>query len=114
MLCRLSLGGQWKFCQVGARRGQPATVPGSVHADLLSLGAIEDPFFRENEKDLQWIGEADWRYWRDFRVTASLLESDRVLLRCHGLDTLATVRINGKLVARTDNMHRTWEFDVRH
>ena len=88
MLRRLSLGGRWKFCQVGARRGQlearrgkPATVPGSVHADLLSLGAIEDPFFRENEKDLQWIGEADWRYWRDFRDTASLLESDRVLLR---------------------------------
>ncbi len=88
-------------------------MPGSVHADLLALGEIEDPFFRENEKDLQWIGEADWRYWRDFRVDASLLESNRVLLRCHGLDTLATVRINGKLVARTDNMHRTWEFDVK-
>jgi beta-mannosidase len=77
------------------------------------LGEIEDPFFRENEKDLQWIGETDWRYWRDFRVSASLLEFDRVLLRCHGLDTLATIRINGKLVARTDNMHRTWEFDVQ-
>ena len=104
-LKRLSLGGRWRFCRVGARRSRPATVPGSVHADLLALGEIEDPFFRENEKDLQWIGETDWRYWRDFRVAASLLESDRVLLRCHGLDTLATLRINGKLVARADNMH---------
>ena len=112
-LQRLSLGGSWRFCRVGVRRSLPATVPGTVHADLLALGEIEDPFFRENEKDLQWIGETDWRYWRDFRVGASLLESDRVLLRCHGLDTLATLRINGKLVARTDNMHRTWEFDVK-
>ena len=112
-LQRRSLGGGWRFCRVGERRGRPGNVPGSVHADLLALGEIEDPFYRENEKSLQWIGETDWRYWRDFRVGAALLESERVLLRCHGLDTLATIRINGKLVARTDNMHRTWEFDVK-
>ena len=104
---RLSLTGDWKFRRAGSRRSHSGTVPGSVHADLLALGEIEDPFFGENEKDLQWIGEADWCYSRAFRVSASLLASERVLLCCHGLDTLATIRINGQLVGRTDNMHRT-------
>jgi len=111
-LQRLSLAGDWKFHRVGSRASHPARVPGSVHADLLALGEIEDPFFRDNEKDLQWIGEADWCYWRVFRVSASLLKSKRVLLRCHGLDTLATIRLNGQRVGRADNMHRVWEFDV--
>jgi hypothetical protein len=36
-----------------------------------------------------------------------------IVLRCEGLDTIAAISINGKLVANTDNMFRTYEFDVR-
>ncbi|MBN2710818.1 MAG: glycoside hydrolase family 2 protein, partial [Planctomycetes bacterium] len=36
-----------------------------------------------------------------------------VLLHCDGLDTLATVKVNGKVLGKTDNMFRTYEFDVK-
>ena len=36
-----------------------------------------------------------------------------MILRCEGLDTLASIKINGKLLAKTDNMYRIWEFDVK-
>jgi beta-mannosidase len=81
--------------------------------DLLQAGRIDDPFYRRNELDVQWVGEADWTYRRRFRVAKGFLDHDRVLLRCEGLDTLATVKVNGTVVGRADNMFRTWEFDVQ-
>ncbi len=108
----VDLAGQWTLSQVGESLTVPAAVPGSVVADLLAAGKLPDPYWRDNEVDLQWIGRADWAFRRTFDVPAELLAHDRVLLRCEGLDTLATITINGKRIARTDNMHRTYEFDV--
>ena len=34
-------------------------------------------------------------------------------LVCYGLDTFAEIKINGKLLAKTDNAFRTWEFGVK-
>ena len=90
-----------------------ASVPGSVYHDLLSAGLIPDPFDRDNEDEALKIMEYDFIYSRSFDVSGELLAHDAVLLRCHGLDTLAEVEINGTPAGRADNMHRTWEFDVR-
>jgi beta-mannosidase len=91
----------------------PAVVPGCVHTDLLRSRQIEDPYYRDNELRLQWIGQKDWTYALDFDVPADALDHDRVLLHCTGLDTLATITLNGRKLGRTDNMFRTWEFDVK-
>lgn len=113
----ISLNGSWKFRAKNSRarlkgrlKGQ---VPGTVHKDLLATGKIGDPFYRDNEKHLQWIGETNWIYTRKFQVRNKLLEHPRVLLRCKGLDTVAIVRLNGKKIASTANMHRTWEWDIK-
>ena len=52
----------WEFQRSGENDWHPATVPGCVHLDLIEQGLIEDPFFGENEKQVQWIGETDWKY----------------------------------------------------
>jgi beta-mannosidase len=111
---RLNLGGAWRVSQKGKGDGIPATVPGCVHTDLLAAGKIPDPFYRDNEKQVQWITEADWVYERSFNVPKAVLKNDFVLLRCEGLDTVATIEINGTEVGRADNMFRVWEFDVRN
>ncbi len=108
----IDLGGTWQLHKAGERVTIPARVPGDVYGGLLAAGKIPNPYYRDNENQLQWIGRSDWVFRRTFEVPAAVLNSKRVLLRCEGLDTLATIRINGRKVAAADNMFRTWEWDV--
>ena len=110
----LSLNGAWwQVKQVGTEDAIPATVPGCVHTDLLAAGKIPDPFYRDNEDSLLWIGESEWVYSRSFDASEELLANEKIVLHCDGLDTLATVRVNGQVVGQSDNMFRIWEFDVK-
>ncbi|MBC7316460.1 MAG: glycoside hydrolase family 2 protein, partial [Chloroflexi bacterium] len=109
----LSLNGAWYLYKADEGEAVPATVPGCVHTDLLAAGLIEDPFYRDNELKVLWVGETDWTYRRMFVVPASFLEHERVLLRCEGLDTIATISLNGQEVGRAENMFRVWEYDVK-
>lgn len=93
-----------------AGRSVPATVPGCVHTDLLDAGLIADPYLDDNELSLAWIGRTDWHYRTTFGVPAG--DHDRVDLVCAGLDTVATISVNGVEVGRTENMHRGHRFDV--
>lgn len=103
----------WKFRQVGTIEWLSAKVPGCVHTDLLENKRIEDPFYRNNEKNLQWIGEKDWEYTTDFEVDDATLQRDNVNLVFKGLDTYADVYLNEKLILKTDNMHREWVVDCK-
>jgi beta-mannosidase len=109
----IALNGEWMVSGGEyAPPGLSATVPGCIHKDLLRAGLIPDPQFRDNEKLVQWVGETDWTYQREFEIPAELLDHEHVELVCDGLDTLATLRINGEALARTDNMHRRYRFAV--
>ena len=70
----------WQFSEHGKNEWLPATVPGSVHTDLLANEKIEDPFYRLNEHDLQWIDKLDWDYQTTFLVDAEWMKMDRVAL----------------------------------
>ena len=109
----LDLGGMWKVAQAGNGDEIAAKVPGCIHTDLLSAGKIPDPFYGDNEHTVQWVSDAAWVYHRSFAVDNSLLQREHVLLHCEGLDTLATIKVNGREIARTDNMFRLYEFDVK-
>ena len=88
----------------------PATVPGCVHTDLLDAGLVPDPYLDENEAALAWIGDVDWRY--ETTLSWDGEPHDVLELVAEGLDTLATVELDGTVVARTANMHRTYRVDV--
>src|ERR1700730_9111784 len=72
----------------------PAQVPGVVQTDLLQNHLIEDPFYRDNESRLQWIGESDWEYQTTFQIEAGELAREHVDLVFEGLDTFADVYVN--------------------
>jgi beta-mannosidase len=93
-------------------RPVPATVPGCVHTDLLAADLIPDPYLDENERLLEWIGHTSWRYSTTFRAAAAA-QGERVDLDFEGLDTVATVSLNGTVLGSTANMHRSHRFDVR-
>jgi len=102
----------WKMRKLPGGPFFKAKVPGSVYGDLLLNKQMEDPFYRDNEDAAFALMESDYEYRTVFSVTRKTLDSDRVLLRCEGLDTVADIFLNNKKIARTENMHRIWEFDV--
>ena len=110
---KLTLNGTWSLREAGHTDCHAAIVPGSVYMDLMNDGSMPDPFWRENEREAFELMRRDWEYSRTFDVPADLLAHDRVMLHCEGLDTLAHVSVNGQDVAFADNMHVTWEWDVK-
>ncbi|MBD0402705.1 glycoside hydrolase family 2 protein [Flammeovirga sp. EKP202] len=98
------LHSDWEFKQANKEQWYPATVPGVVHTDLFQNKLIEDPFYRQNEKDLQWIEEEDWVYKTTFDLPTSFKENQHFALNFEGLDTYADVTLNGKKVISSDNM----------
>jgi len=92
---------------------RPAVVPGCVHRDLHRLGLIPDPFFGANELGLRWIEERDWEYRCHFSVLPELWTEEVIELVSDGLDTVATVILNGHVVERTDNMFVPHRWPIR-
>ncbi|WP_369408835.1 glycoside hydrolase family 2 protein [Herbidospora mongoliensis] len=92
--------------------GLAATVPGCVHTDLLDAEVIPDPYLDDNENKLKWIGRTDWSYETNFDWTDP--GDQRADLVCEGLDTAATVILNGVQVGQTANQHRVYRFPARH
>jgi beta-mannosidase len=109
----MELNFNWKFRQAGETKWMDATVPGTVHTDLMANGIIDDPFFRLNEHDVQWIDKVDWEYQTAFAVDGNMLDRDRIALDFKGLDTYADVFLNGREVLSADNMFREWMTDVK-
>ena len=109
-----TLNGSWQVRQFNTEDWLPACVPGGVHTDLLAAGRIPDPFVGENEKAVQWVAEKDWVYRRFFYPNLTAADGEPVFLVCDGLDTLADVRLNGKILDTTDNAFRSYEWEVQH
>jgi beta-mannosidase len=107
------LAHDWQFREAGTNEWSPAHVPGSVHCDLMASGCIPDPFAADNEKRVQWVAESDWEYRHRFHCTPELVAQERILLVCDGLDTLATIILNGHELGHTDNMFRKYQWEVK-
>ena len=107
------LDNNWKMHKVGDLEWIPAIVPGTVYTDLLREGVMEDPFWKDNEDKALKLMDNDYEYVCNFSKPFEAETSDVVILRCEGLDTIADVYLNGKLLGNTNNMHRTWEFEIK-
>lgn len=109
---KISLNGTWQMQKGDYGQSYAATVPGSIMDDLLTNGLAKDPFYRDNEYDAYEIFRSDYYYSREFDIDAGIIDMDSVNLICEGLDTLTEIYINGTLLAKTDNMHRKYVFDL--
>ncbi|MEU6665355.1 glycoside hydrolase family 2 protein [Streptomyces sp. NPDC046727] len=87
----------------------PARVPGCVHTDLLAAGVIPDPFVGANEREVAWVGRRAWTYGTQLRTASGHEWTDLVF---DGLDTAAEITVDGRLLGRVRNMHRSYRFPV--
>lgn len=113
-ITRFDLCGEWSFHSSDQNYTGAAHIPGTIHTNLLANNLIEDPFFGDNEEQQYWIGESEWVYRKSFSVQSNLLSQEHIELVCEGLDTIATVSLNGTILGKTENMFRRYSFDLKH
>ncbi|KKA29051.1 hypothetical protein TD95_002177 [Thielaviopsis punctulata] len=107
----------WHFREVSSTSSPPpwlpvAQFPTTIHLDLFHHGLIPDPFLGTNERAVQWVGERTWAYTTSFSTPAEMPADARAEIVFAGLDTLATVRVNGVQVLRAENMFTPHVADV--
>ena len=110
---KICLNKGWEFSQVGKSEWLPATVPGTVHQDLIDNNKLINPFFGMNEEKVQWVEKEDWQYKTTFTLTKEQLARQAALLNFEGLDTYADIYLNGSLLERTDNMFVGYKLPVK-
>jgi beta-mannosidase len=123
----MKLNDNWKIRQfdVGAARDlevaspeyidyfwMAASVPGDVHSTLIQRKLIDDPFYGHNDLKCQWVEEKVWWYRSTFEFIETVEKEDRYELTFDGLDTFATVYLNGIELGSTENMFISHTFDV--
>lgn len=86
-------------------------IPGDLYLALHKAGRLPDPFGDRTEPACAWVKDREWWWCADFDAPA-LASSQRLILHFEGLDTFATIWLNGEVIGSTDNMFRAWAFDI--
>ena len=92
------LSGGWQFKRENGNKLFSAKVPGCVHLDLLNHKMISDPFFGENEKEVQWVSDTNWNYQLTFSVDDKTISKKYNKLIFYGVDTYADIYFNGEKI----------------
>ncbi len=87
------------------------TIPSTVHKELLPF--IKHPFKGTNEDSLQWITEENWIYETVFTLDEETLAKEHITLKFEGIDTYASIELNGNEILETNNAFLTWKKDVK-
>ncbi|KIY44971.1 beta-mannosidase [Fistulina hepatica ATCC 64428] len=110
----------WSFTQLGGGKGtadgewlQTSSFPTSVHAELLKLKRIPDPFIGLHEWDVQWIGESQWAFKTTFTIDADELIAPSIDAVFDGLDTFAVVELNGSKILDAYNQFLSYRVSVK-
>jgi beta-mannosidase len=89
----------------------PVPAPGDAYLALIEAGRLEHPFKARNEDAAAWVRDREW--WQRTTFVAPAADADTVTeLVFDGLDTFASVYLDGALLGRTDNMFRRYVFDI--
>ncbi|MHA2007144.1 MAG: glycosyl hydrolase 2 galactose-binding domain-containing protein [Promethearchaeota archaeon] len=110
---KISLNGKWSLKNSDSSIRINTQVPGTVFEALLENSIIEDPFYGENEHKMKWVYESGWIYEKEFNVDSEFLSHESVLLRFHGLDTIAEVVLNDESLGFSNNMFVKYDFEIK-
>ncbi|MFZ2781080.1 MAG: glycoside hydrolase family 2 protein [Rectinemataceae bacterium] len=111
-MLELNLGGTWKLIRESDGSERPALLPGDIMSALLASGEIPDPYRDRNELLVQWVGREDWIYARTFDLSPDFVHAERIFLDIPLIDTIAEVRINGRIAGSSRSMFVRFRKDV--
>jgi beta-mannosidase len=89
-------------------------IPGDVHRTLIDAGEIPDPFWDQQERDCAWMEDREWWYRLPLDVPPGniLAATERWQLVFHGLDTYATIYLDGEAIGSSQNMFHDTVIDI--
>jgi beta-mannosidase len=91
-----------------------ASVPGDIYTDLHAAGVIGDPLGAFGDWNTAWAGRTSWSYSRSFDVPAAqLASSGSALLVFEGVETNATIILNGQPLLNVSDSWLTYSVDVQ-
>lgn len=105
----------WKWRQYGNKEWTACKHNNAIteiFPDLVDAGVIPDPFLDQNEKLVQWVGRTDWEYSAEFDYDNSMNTEHKYLV-FEGLDTYASVSLNGSKILESSNMFHMHRVDVK-
>jgi beta-mannosidase len=88
-----------------------AQVPGDIHLDLQNDGILPDLYFGQNFYSSIWVEDEDFLV-RNYFDAPVFYEGNAVYLDFEGLDTYATIWLNGVIIGKTHNMFMTYNFEI--
>ncbi len=118
----VDLSGQWQFkefprdarCVDDLEQGDwdECSVPNSIFYCLEEAGKLDVSQVIANPRQYAWVSERPWIFRKRFDIDSGLLHGRSIELALEGLDTVATVWVNQKLLGRPCNMFRSHRFDI--
>lgn len=111
---KINLNENWELQANSHNQHLSVSIPASVVHTYLEEGVIEDPFYRDNEEKGLVVAANDYLFLKTFNVEEELLNEEYLALVFHGIDTIADIFLNGEKILSVDNMHRSYEVDVKH
>lgn len=117
------LDAQWQFKEFppSARRMRDldsgdwldATVPSSIFSCLAQNGILSKEELVTTPEKLSWVSKKSWVFRKEFDVPDTLLAKEHLEIIFEGLDTVAHVWLNEKLLGKTENMFIPHRFDIK-
>ncbi|NGY03256.1 beta-mannosidase [Solimonas terrae] len=114
----------WEILDCDPGKGQPqalqrggagwiaATAPGDTYLALHQAGRLPHPYADGGEAQCAWVRDREW-WWRTSFETAAVGAGERLQLCFEGLDTYATIWLDGVEIARSDNMFVPVTIDMK-
>jgi beta-mannosidase len=101
----LNLAGIWQLHNANRNITVDYPVPGDVHSALIAAGQIPHPYKGTDELAVRWVADEVWVATREFIIDDSF-ETGEYFLTFDYLDTVATVRLNGIEIVKSENCFR--------
>jgi len=107
------LNEEWTMKKVASDITYKASIPTTMYQVLYENQVIEDPFYGENDLKQRDLSDSDYIFSKTIEIDEALMSCKIIELEFKGLDTLATIEINGTIIGKTNNMHRTYIFNMK-
>lgn len=112
----LSAQGEWAWNSWDGFVGDKFFANKRVPADSYTVFEAQprtNPLFGDNDVEYRWRGNSSAHFRNIFLVKEDEFAAERIFLVFQGVDTFASIKLNGHELGNTSNMYLRYAYDVK-